>query len=250
MIVCTGAGQSGFVAVGLCLTRPSGERAGQLGSVHGYLRAAGQLGSTLFCSAAAIPCAGLGQSAQLAFSGQPTRCTLPPPAFPTRGVPPPCLHPPPARRWGSYGVWQQVLWHQVDRLRGHHWHSEGEILAVQGAAGILTGCTSAFLTNPLDVVKTRLQTAGAEGAAASAAAVAAAPAAQGAPAMAGAAAAGGSGAAEAAAAGAAAAGAAVRPTWRQVASHLRHTEGAAGFVRGVAPRLASSSNWGTTMVSV
>ncbi|KAI7841269.1 hypothetical protein COHA_005042 [Chlorella ohadii] len=86
--------------------------------------------------------------------------------------------------WGSYGVWQQVLWHQVDRLRGHHWHSEGEILAVQGAAGILTGCTRA----------------------------------------------------------------AVRPTWRQVASHLLHTEGAAGFFRGVAPRMASSSIWGTTMV--
>ncbi len=143
-------------------------------------------------------------------------------------------------------MWQQVLWHQVDRLRGHHRHSEGEILAVQGAAGILTGCTSAFLTNPLDVVKTRLQTAGAEGAAA----VAAAPVAQGAPAMAAAAAAGGSGAAEAAAAGAAAAGAAVRPTWRQVASHLLHTEGAAGFFRGVAPRMASSSIWGTTMVSI
>ncbi|PRW59482.1 solute carrier family 25 member 44 [Chlorella sorokiniana] len=149
--------------------------------------------------------------------------------------------------WGSYGVWQQVLWHQVDRLRGHHWHSEGEILAVQGAAGILTGCTSAFLTNPLDVVKTRLQTAGAEGAAATAAAVAAAPAAQGAQAMAAAAAAGGGSGAAGAAAGVAA-GAAARPTWRQVASHLLQTEGAAGFFRGVAPRMASSSIWGTTMV--
>ena len=141
-------------------------------------------------------------------------------------------------------MWQQVLWHQVDRVRGHHWHSEGEILAVQGAAGILTGCTSAFLTNPLDVVKTRLQTAGAEGTAATAAA--AAPAAQATPAVAAAAAGGG-----VAAAGepGAAAGAAVRPpTWRQVASHLLRTEGAAGFFRGVAPRMASSSIWGTTMV--
>lgn len=146
-------------------------------------------------------------------------------------------------------MWQQVLWHQVDRVRGHHWHSEGEILAVQGAAGILTGCTSAFLTNPLDVVKTRLQTAGAHGTAATAAAVAAVPAAQGAPAMAAAAAGGGSAAGAVAGAAAAAEAAAVRPTWGQVASHLLHTEGAAGFFRGVAPRMASSSIWGTTMVS-
>lgn len=155
----------------------------------------------------------------------------------------------PARRWGSYGVWQQVLWHQVDRARGHHWHSEAEILGVQSAAGILTGCTSAFLTTPLDVVKTRLQTAGAAGAAlgasmatdGSSAAAAAASAAG---------AAGGSGSSGAAAAAAAAQQQAARPpTWREVAAHLARTEGAAGFFRGVAPRMASSSIWGTVMVT-
>lgn len=142
------------------------------------------------------------------------------------------------RRWGSYGTWQQVLWHQVDRARGHHWHSEGEILAVQGAAGILTGFTTAVLTNPLDVVKTRLQTAGAAGAATNAAA-------QPKPAVAAAAAGGGGGGGS----GGAAAQAARPPTWREVAAHLARTEGAAGFFRGVAPRMASSAIWGTTMVT-
>ena len=139
--------------------------------------------------------------------------------------------------WGSYGVWQQVLWHQVDLLRGHHLHSEGEILGVQTAAGVLTGCTSAVLTNPLDVVKTRLQTAGAAGAAGSAAIASG-------PAAAGVAAAGG--AAEAAAAAAASAR---RHSWSQVAGQLLRQEGAAGFFRGVAPRMASSSIWGTAMVT-
>lgn len=144
-------------------------------------------------------------------------------------------------------MWQQVLWHQVDAARGHHWHSEGEILGVQTAAGILTGCTSAALTNPLDVVKTRLQTAGATGAAASLPAAAGAPAA-----AAGAAAATGAGGGAAAGAGAAAAAAGAslrRPTWRQVAAQLARQEGVGGFFRGVAPRMASSSIWGTAMVT-
>ena len=36
-------------------------------------------------------------------------------------------------------------------------HRGAEVLAVQTASALCAGCTSATLTNPLDVVKTRLQ---------------------------------------------------------------------------------------------
>lgn len=36
-------------------------------------------------------------------------------------------------------------------------HQSGEVLAVQTGSALLAGCTSATLTNGLDVVKTRLQ---------------------------------------------------------------------------------------------
>ncbi len=62
------------------------------------------------------------------------------------------------RRWGCYGAYQRLLWHQIDSWRGVHRRSEGELLAVQASAGVITGFTSAALTNPLDVVKTQLQT--------------------------------------------------------------------------------------------
>lgn len=141
-------------------------------------------------------------------------------------------------------MWQQMLWHQLDALRGHSMHSEGDILGVQSVAGILTGCTSAVLTNPLDVVKTRLQTAGALGSAVPAAAVAQ----QAEPAVAAAGAAGGS--AFSAVHGTVAGGAQqtqqpARHTWRGVAAQLAAQEGMGGFFRGVAPRMASSAIWGT-----
>lgn len=64
--------------------------------------------------------------------------------------------------WASYGAWQTILWNQADRLSAAPQgveRSSTNILGVQVVSGILTGCTSAVLTNPLDVVKTRLQTA-------------------------------------------------------------------------------------------
>lgn len=100
--------------------------------------------------------------------------------------------------WASYGAWQRAIWRAVEAGRdagesvrdgveraaseamAHHHPpydavptrappaahaharappSEGRIVAVQAAAGVLTGFTAATLTNPLDVVRTRLQTA-------------------------------------------------------------------------------------------
>lgn len=146
-------------------------------------------------------------------------------------------------------MWQQLLWHRLDALRGHSMHSEGDILGVQSVAGVLTGCTSAVLTNPLDVVKTRLQTAGAVGSAVPVAAQAASGAAnlQAEPA---AGPAGEGNAVRASSAAHAAAGSqrAQRPakhTWRGVAAQLAAQEGVGGFFRGVAPRMASSAIWGT-----
>ena len=73
---------------------------------------------------------------------------------------------------------------------------------MQVAAGVVTGCTTSFLTNPLDVVKTRVQVDGNEGV-----------------------------------------------TWRRAARSLYRREGVHGFFRGVLPRMASASLWGTTMVN-
>ena len=79
--------------------------------------------------------------------------------------------------WASYGAWQPVLWHQIDAARARRRRrrssgatspqqpleqqprGDGEVAAVQAVAGILTGCNTAVITNPMDVAKTRLQTA-------------------------------------------------------------------------------------------
>lgn len=107
--------------------------------------------------------------------------------------------------WSAYGGWQAFLWERWDGgVSGASApRTESEILGVQIVAGVLTGCTSASLTTPLDVVKTRLQTREA--------------------------------------------GPGV--TWRATAAELLRAEGAAGFFRGVAPRMVSSSIWGTAMVT-
>ena len=113
--------------------------------------------------------------------------------------------------WSAYGAYQSLIWSGVDRYRGQQhanmhdaMRSDGDILMVQIGAGVVTGCTTSFLTNPLDVVKTRVQV-GAEG---------------------------DSGV-----------------TWRGTAKALYRKEGARGFFRGVLPRMASASLWGTTMVN-
>ena len=59
----------------------------------------------------------------------------------------------------SEGVWDPCP--QVDKWRGASAaelpHRSSEIMGVQTASALCAGCTSATLTNPLDVVKTRLQ---------------------------------------------------------------------------------------------
>ena len=70
-------------------------------------------------------------------------------------------------------------------------------MPVQTFAAVCAGATSGLLTTPLDVVKTRLQTAPFE---------------PGKP----------------------------KPTFRSVAAQLLRDEGAAGFMRGVVPRISSA----------
>lgn len=67
--------------------------------------------------------------------------------------------------WSAYGAYQKAIWHQYEGLTGQRAEGEmqarspSEIVAVQTSSAVLSGVTSAVLTNPLDVVKTRLQVA-------------------------------------------------------------------------------------------
>jgi len=114
--------------------------------------------------------------------------------------------------WSAYGGRQSVLWHQLvvfgalDASQADD-PSVSNLVGVQVVAGVLTGCTSAVITNPLDVIKTRLQTRKDS--------------------LAG----------------------ATRMTWGRTASALLQAEGIGGLFRGVAPRMMSTSIWGTAMVT-
>jgi solute carrier family 25, member 44 len=125
--------------------------------------------------------------------------------------------------WSAYGGWQAFLWKTLDRIQDRRnstalTRTEGQLLAVEVAAGVLTGCTSASLTTPLDVVKTRLQTRDATGNTGN----------------------GISGSSNSTG---------TAPTWRSTAAELIRNEGPKGLFRGVAPRMVSTSIWGTVMVT-
>jgi hypothetical protein len=77
--------------------------------------------------------------------------------------------------WGAYGFWQRFLWEQMPQgstaqpaaaagksssISSSRGPSTGMVVAVQTTAAVLSGCTASVLTNPLDLVKTRLQVGG------------------------------------------------------------------------------------------
>lgn len=66
--------------------------------------------------------------------------------------------------WGFYGLYQRLLWNVYDPqpLAPHHepvLASTTEVVAIQTISALAAGCTSAFLTTPLDLIKTRVQLA-------------------------------------------------------------------------------------------
>ena len=140
--------------------------------------------------------------------------------------------------WSAYGFWQRLIWQNLDR-RGEATataaspasptstsssppplsHSSGEILAVQTASALAAGCTSAVLTTPLDVVKTRLQVSGSSGS-------------------------GGGGGS-----GSGATAPTKAPSAASVVRQLLREDGFRGLFRGLGPRTASVALWGTCMVN-
>ena len=66
-----------------------------------------------------------------------------------------CLLPPAPSLRRSWRVAQADRWRGASAAERPHRASE--VLAVQTASALCAGCTSATLTNPLDVIKTRLQ---------------------------------------------------------------------------------------------
>ncbi|CAH9067657.1 unnamed protein product [Cuscuta europaea] len=64
--------------------------------------------------------------------------------------------------WGSYGSSQRFIWrHLIDGNEQREFDpSDGMIVAVQAAGGIVAGATASLVTTPFDTLKTRLQVKG------------------------------------------------------------------------------------------
>lgn len=64
--------------------------------------------------------------------------------------------------WASYGSSQRFIWRILDNGDSKEAPSEGKIVLVQAAGGIIAGATASCMTTPLDTIKTRLQVMGHE----------------------------------------------------------------------------------------
>ncbi|PHT56970.1 hypothetical protein CQW23_05456 [Capsicum baccatum] len=65
--------------------------------------------------------------------------------------------------WASYGSSQRFIWSKLldnETEQGGPAPSQGKIVAVQAAGGIVAGATASCITTPLDTIKTRLQVMG------------------------------------------------------------------------------------------
>lgn len=66
--------------------------------------------------------------------------------------------------WGCYGLYQRMLWTAYPLVAGDVAEiGSRQVIPIQVGASLLSGVTSAVITTPLDVVKTRLQTLAAPG---------------------------------------------------------------------------------------
>ncbi|XP_047310665.1 solute carrier family 25 member 44 [Impatiens glandulifera] len=63
--------------------------------------------------------------------------------------------------WASYGSSQRFIWRILGAGQEYS-PSQGKIVCVQAAGGIIAGATASCITTPLDTVKTRLQVMGHE----------------------------------------------------------------------------------------
>ncbi|VFQ68517.1 unnamed protein product [Cuscuta campestris] len=66
--------------------------------------------------------------------------------------------------WASYGSSQRFIWSLLGHgtEKGQPAPSQGRIVSVQAAGGIIAGVTASCITTPLDTIKTRLQVMGHE----------------------------------------------------------------------------------------
>ena len=145
--------------------------------------------------------------------------------------------------WGSYGAYTNMMFSMYSRstLQDGSTNSNGDGIAgripsgvetiVQTIGGTCAGGTSAFLTNPIDVVKTRLQVGKLASDTSSSFDVSSSKAASPTPSS------------------SISSSTMAKPTIMSTVKELIKEEGMYGFYRGVVPRMMSTALWGTAMVT-